>query len=238
MSKKNNDINKLVSDLLEKPKAVSDEKMPNLKKIVIPGNLLEDDIEKDEVEHTTINSSVLHGNIITGNNNTINNFFEKSKNDYKRDTSASSLSRDITDYRDVGEKVNIHQMTRNEYISHLGYIYTIENVHKWDGIERLHHRPNWTPDFSHNVTDYEQALDFIGIEKNESAPDGLEKRHFERRQGIKDIRSEKLNRRTITEKGRRKEDKFNYIVYFITVIILLIVIVSWISYSVKELMNG
>lgn len=237
MTKKSQDLNNLVSDLLDKPKAVSDGKAPNLKKIVVPGSLLEDDIEESK-EQTIVSSNTVYGDIITGSNNTINNYFDSSKQFYKRDSSASSINREITDYRDIGGKVDVHNMTRNEYISYLGNLYQLANVHKWDGIERLHHRPNWTSDFSHNVQNYDEALEFIGIEKNESAPDGLEKRHVDRRQGIKDIRLENINRRVITEKGRRKEDLFNYLAYFATVSILLVIIISWIAFSVKEFMHG
>lgn len=235
MSKTDNDISKLVSDLLETPRAVSDDKAPNLKKIVIPGNLLEDDI--DDIENKG-HQATAGRDVIIGNNNVIHNYIEETKVNYTRDISAMAINRDVINYRNIGESVDIHHMTRNEYISYLGYAYQITNIHKWDGVERLHHRPNWTADFSHNIKSYEEALEFIGIEKNNSAPDGLEKRHIERRQGIKDIRTYKNNRRVITEKGRRKEDRFNYLVYFSTVIVLLVIIISWIAYSVKEFIYG
>ncbi|HAG52720.1 MAG TPA: hypothetical protein DCL21_02925, partial [Alphaproteobacteria bacterium] len=166
-------------------------------------------------------------------NNSENNI---SHYNYKFDDSAVRAGREKVGVRVVGEKVDPQHMTYKEYVHYLCYLFDFKIGKGWDGIEQNKYQYNWTPEESHNVETQEEALSFLGIELSDKAPDGIEKRKNQRRNGTKDTRVVKVDRRT--EKKRRKEDLLNSLTYFITVWLLLIVMVSWGAYSVYLHIEG
>jgi len=66
--------------------------------------------------------------------------------------------------------------------------------------------------------------------KNTKNSSSVDKRQASRRLKSTGMRELKTNRR-LTKIGRRKEDLTNNITYFITMVTLLILIISWVAYS-------
>lgn len=157
-------------------------------------------------------------------------------NDYKFDDSAAKAGRQQIGNREVGVKVDPKHMTRKEYVHYLCHLFDFKIGTAWDGVEQNKYQQNWTAEKSHNVKTREEALAFLGVEPLPKAPDGIEKRRKQRRNGTKDTRVIKLNRRI--EKKRRKEDLLNSLTYFVTVWLLLLVMVSWGAYSVYLHIEG
>lgn len=155
---------------------------------------------------------------------------------YKFDDSAVRAGREKIGVRVVGEKVDPQHMTYKEYVHYLCYLFDFKIGKGWDGIEQNKYQYNWTPEESHNVETKEQALSFLGIEPLSKAPDGMEKRNKQRRNGSIDTRASKEDRRTL--KQRRRDDLTNNLTYFITVLLLLITLVLWGSYSVYLYLEG
>lgn len=166
----------------------------------------------------------------------------KTKNDniihqnYKFDDSAVRAGREKVGVRVVGEKVDPKHMTYKEYVHYLCYLFDFKIGKGWDGVEQNSYQYNWTPEESHNVETQEEALSFLGIELSDKAPDGIEKRNNQRRNGTKDTRKDKVDRRTA--KQRRKDDFTNNLTYFITVILLLMILVGWVSNAVYLHIEG
>tara|TARA_Y100000590_G_scaffold303218_1_gene341862 strand:- start:3390 stop:4094 length:705 start_codon:yes stop_codon:yes gene_type:complete len=174
------------------------------------------------------------GTVVHGDNTIVNNTSAQS---YKFDDSAAKFGREIIGHRTIGEQVNPKNMTRKEYEHYLCWKFGFKLGKGWDGVEKHPHNPNWSEDKSHNIETLEDALEFLGIGCNIKAPDGIEKRKSDRRTGQKDIRKNKTERR-VSAKGRRQEDLTNNITYFITVITLLTVLMSWGFYSVYLYIEG
>lgn len=189
--------------------------------------------KSDKIIHE--NKPELGSTVVHGDNNIINQATVTQQ--YKFDDSAAKAGREIIGYRSINEEVNPMNMTRKEYEHYLCWKFDFKLGKGWDGIERHHHNPNWTKDKTHSIEKIEDALVFLGIGCNIKAPDGIEKRKVDRRVSQKDIRKSKVERR-ISEKGRRKEDLTNNITYFVTIISLLAVLMSWGCYSVYLYIEG
>ena len=119
---------------------------------------------------------------------------------------AKSEKRTVINYRKIGEQVHPMNMTRKEYINYLCHEFGFRIAQGWDGIERRHYKPNMSENKLFNIATRDEALEFLGITKSESSPDGINKRKSERRTGKKDIRRKKAERRVSILNSRRKED--------------------------------
>jgi len=157
--------------------------------------------------------------------------------DYKIDNTAIDQGRAAIGTRKRGDRVDTIYMSPKEFENFLHHKYKIAGKRGWNGIERSDFAQNWESDESQIVNSKKEALEYLGIKETKKSPDGVEKRNSDRRSGNKDIRKKKAERR-ISAKGRRKEDLTNNLTYFITMGVLLVSLISWISYSVVLYIEG
>jgi hypothetical protein len=222
MTKK--DIDKLVNEFMSESTVIADE--GNVHKITKPKSVLKD--KKPDTQITHNNQPQSGGNVVTGDNAQI--IHNHKVTDYKIDNSAINQGRAAIGPRKRGERVDPTMMTPKEYSNYLFHKFSIPGKKGWNGIERSDYAQNWEPDETQNIKTREEALKYIGIAETKHSPDGVEKRESTRRKGQKDYRQSKIDRRSA--KQRRKDDLTNNTTYFITMVVLLMSLISWVSYSV------
>lgn len=199
----------------------------------IPKPLISNKKEKTKVVHE--NAPLSGGTVVHGENAQV--IHNHNISDYKVDNSAIDQGRAVIAIRQRGERVNPVNMTPKEYENYLYFQFKIPGKRGWNGVERSDFAKTWEPDYSQNITTKEDALDYLGIKETKKSPDGVEKRvRTSRRSGQKDLRKNKIDRRTL--KQRRKDDLTNNLTYFITMGILLVSLISWVSYSVMLHIEG
>tara|TARA_Y100000590_G_scaffold99473_1_gene113103 strand:+ start:146 stop:586 length:441 start_codon:yes stop_codon:yes gene_type:complete len=132
-----------------------------------------------------------------------------------------SKNRTIINYRKIGDQVKPENMTHKEYINYLCYKFGFRISAGWDGVEKRHYRANWSEDKSYNIKTRDEALEFLGITKTPEAPDGLEKRYKnDRRKSKKDIRKNKVERRSRYQRKIDKKNEIKYTIQFMATVVI------------------
>lgn len=156
--------------------------------------------------------------------------------DYKIDNTAIEQGRAAIGTRKRGERVDTIYMSPKEFENFLYHKYKIPGKRGWNGIERSDFAQNWEPEESQIVNSKKEALAYLGIKETKKSPDGIEKRNKQdRRIKQPDIRKNKEDRRSL--KQRRRDEKINNLVYYIVVIVLFAICITWVCADIIYLLG-